>query len=193
MESDVEMRVEHVRIDSLTEDPENVRLHSKANIDAIKTSLSRFGQQKPIVTTIDGVVIAGNGTLRAARLLGWERIAIVRSTLVGNDATAFAITDNRSAEIAEWDWTELSKTMGELMEDGVSMSDLGWTAGELLSMQGKQIDEVQEAQAEKPRISGKDLGGLKYHVIIDCENEEHQRETLTRIEQEGFKCRALIL
>ena len=97
------LHVEPASVDSLSADPANVRTHDKRNIDAIKASLRRFGQQKPIVVDGDGVVVAGNGTLAAARELGWQEIAVARTNLKGADAVAYAIADNRTAELARWE------------------------------------------------------------------------------------------
>ena len=97
------MILETVACDTLSLDPANVRKHSAKNLDAIKASLRRFGQQKPIVVDAKGIVLAGNGTLTAAKALGWKEIQIVRTDLAGVQATAFGIADNRSAELAEWD------------------------------------------------------------------------------------------
>jgi len=63
-------------ITSLHEDPQNARKHDKRNLEAIAKSLAEFGQRKPIVALHDGTVIAGNGTLAAARSLGWQEIAV---------------------------------------------------------------------------------------------------------------------
>jgi hypothetical protein len=93
-----------VPVADLHEDPANARLHGERNVSAIKNSLAEFGQQKPIVILTNGKVIAGNGTLRAALALGWEKIAAVRfDTESEAQATAFAIADNRTAELATWD------------------------------------------------------------------------------------------
>ena len=73
------MKVESVAIDTLTLDPANARKHDEKNLSAIKGSLARFGQQKPIVVDHNGVVIAGNGTLEAAMALGWGSINVVRT------------------------------------------------------------------------------------------------------------------
>jgi ParB-like chromosome segregation protein Spo0J len=48
-----------------------------------------------------GVVIAGNGTLAAAVELGWKDIDVVETKLKGQEAVAFAIADNRTAELAD--------------------------------------------------------------------------------------------
>lgn len=68
------MNIESVPIASLAFDPANVRKHPEANLDAIRASLRRFGQQKPIVVGRDNIVLAGNGLLAAARAEGWEAI-----------------------------------------------------------------------------------------------------------------------
>ena len=103
------MKIQNVAIDSVHVDPANVRRHPERNLDAIKASLARFGQQKPIVVDANGVVRAGNGTLEAAKSLGWTKIAIVRTDLANSEATAFSIADNRTAELAEWDDSGLGR------------------------------------------------------------------------------------
>ena len=119
----------------LVSDPSNLRQHSDRNIEAIKSSLVRFGQQKPIVIDSKNVVHAGNGTLEAARQLGWESIACVRSDLSGSDLTAFAIADNRTAELANWDDDALASTLQSLDSIDESMlADLAFTHDELMAM-----------------------------------------------------------
>lgn len=68
--------VKIVKVDDLQYDPENPRKHNDKNIQAIAASLKEFGQQRPIVVTRKGIVVAGNGTLEAARLLKWGEIAV---------------------------------------------------------------------------------------------------------------------
>lgn len=92
------LRPHAVRVDSLKADPANVRLHSSRNIDAIKRSLVAYGQQTPIVTDNSGTVRKGNGTLQAARALGWTHVAAIASNLPDAALTAYAVADNRSGD-----------------------------------------------------------------------------------------------
>lgn len=125
-------RIERVAISSLVPDPANVRKHGAKNLDAIKGSLARFGQQKPIVVSAAGVVVAGNGTLAAAVALGWTEIDVVRSPLVGSEATAYAIADNRTAELAEWDDDALAQTLAALAIDDAALAEAtGFDASEV--------------------------------------------------------------
>lgn len=126
-----EPRVEVRRTDELLHDPGNVRTHDERNLRAIKASLARFGQQKPIVIRPDGVVVAGNGTLAAARELGWETLTCVVTELEGPEAVAFAIADNRTAELAAWDDSGLLavlESFDEVDEGAPFLEDLAFPA-----------------------------------------------------------------
>jgi DNA modification methylase len=117
-------------VDQLTLDPRNARKHSEKNISAICKSLKRFGQRKAIVVQKEGMVVrAGNGTLTAAKQLGWSHIAAVVVDEDDPKAQAFAIADNRSAELGEWDVPVLFSVMDELDEDLVG--DLEFDEDEL--------------------------------------------------------------
>lgn len=120
------MQITSVAIASLTLDPHNARSHSDKNLEAIKGSLTKFGQQKPIVINKNNVVVAGNGTVAAAQLLGWEKVACVVTELEGRDLTAYALADNRTAELAAWDDENLGKSLQELFEDGFDIASIGF-------------------------------------------------------------------
>tara|TARA_S200002703_G_C3802714_1_gene248220 strand:- start:2836 stop:4380 length:1545 start_codon:yes stop_codon:yes gene_type:complete len=107
-----------VEIDSLTPDPSNARKHDKRNIEAIKASLARFGQTKPIVLHANGsTIIAGNGTWHAAKELGWTHIAAAKTSLDTAEAVAYGIADNKTAELAEWEDDTLRDLMDALPDD----------------------------------------------------------------------------
>ncbi len=157
------MKLETVPCDTLSFDPANLRKHGKKNIDAIKASLRRFGQQKPIVVDAKGIVLAGNGTLAAAQELGWKEIQIVRTDLSGTQATAFGIADNRSAELAEWD-EKLGDVLASLKAEDFPLEDIGFDAADLEELApeaaGSDVDaEPQIDKAEELRAKwGVELG-----------------------------------
>jgi DNA modification methylase len=86
----------------LTADPKNMRTHGDANVRAISASLERWGQQRPILIDAAHTVRCGNGTLQAAKALGWTHIDCVVTNLTGAELKAYAIADNRTAELAGW-------------------------------------------------------------------------------------------
>lgn len=127
-------------VDELSLDPANARRHPERNLEAIMASLRAFGQQKPIVIDRRGIVIAGNGTLEAARRLGWDEIAVVETELDANQATAFGIADNRIAELATWDYEVLQSLMESLDSVGTPIDSLGFNETDLNSIMGVDFD-----------------------------------------------------
>lgn len=99
------------------------------DVDAVAASLRRFGQRKPIVARrSDRQIIAGNHTYKAACQLGWAEIAVV---LVDDDdatAKAFALADNRTAELGGYDDANLAAMIAEVGEfDAALLADTGWS------------------------------------------------------------------
>lgn len=130
------MNVKSYAISELHLDPANARAHSPRNIDAIKASLARFGQQKPVVIDSDKVVRAGNGTLMAAKELGWDSIDAVVSDLTDAELVAYGIADNRTAELAEWNADALRALAESAQAEGIELECMGFTAQELPAILG---------------------------------------------------------
>lgn len=168
------MQIERVPIESLVLDPANARGHDERNLEAIKASLSKFGQQKPIVVGGDNVVIAGNGTLTAARALGWKDIDIHRTVLKGAEAVAYAIADNRTAELADWENDTLAKHLDALAADGWDLGDLGFTDDDLKALDTGGLgtegntdpDDVPEVEENKFGVSRGQIWQLGEHRLM---------------------------
>jgi ParB-like chromosome segregation protein Spo0J len=134
-----------VKIADLSQDPANARKHDEKNIDSIIASLRRFGQQKPIVIDASKVVRAGSGTLEAAKRIGWETIECVETNLKGSDAIAYAIADNRTAELAEWDSDILAAQLsGLLTDDEALLKSSGFTVDELDELLIKSMANLED-------------------------------------------------
>ena len=165
------MRTERVKIESLKTDPANLRKHDERQIELVATSLSRYGQQKPIVIGSDSVVIAGHGVLEAARKIGWTHIEAVRSKLKGAERAMYAIADNRLAELSSWDEHALGAVLKEL--DAADLDSLGFTTTDLAelscgseAMQGlSDPDDVPEPPDEATTKPG-DLWVLGNHRLL---------------------------
>lgn len=118
-----------VPLDSLTLDPKNAKYHGPASIAAIRAMLEQFGQQKSIVVDGDAIVVAGNGTVTAAREMGWTHIAAALFAGSPQQRRAYAIADNRTAELSTWDegglLAALTEERGERPElfTGLGMDD----------------------------------------------------------------------
>ena len=157
------MKVDAAKVDTLTMDPANVRKHSTRNLESIAASLNRFGQQKPIVVNAAGVILAGNGTYAAAKSLGWSEVAVVRTHLNGADAVAYAIADNRTAELAEWDTDALAQTLAALQnDDSIDHLVAGFTDAEIAAL----VDEACGVDFEPVTVG--DENRLDQNSPIQC-------------------------
>lgn len=129
-----ELRIEMVRIKSIKPHPQNSRIHSKQNLEAIQKSLDKFGQQKPIVVWRN-LIIAGNGTYQAACDLDWKQIDIVRADYLSeNDAIAYMIADNKTTDMSEFDYEVLALQMRSLAGEGEDLSATGFQSFEIEPM-----------------------------------------------------------
>jgi ParB-like chromosome segregation protein Spo0J len=143
------MRVEFREIDAIREDSENARTHSDENRAAVRASLARFGQQVPLVVDKQGVVLAGNCRLEAARDLGWKQVAVVEFSGSQEQARALAIAMNRSGELASWDRDRLGEDLIILNGAGIEPIELGFTDRDL----EKLWPEVKEPIEPPPTLA----------------------------------------
>lgn len=158
------MIIETVLIDDLELDPANARKHDDKNLKAIAGSLEAFGQRKPIVLH-GNRVIAGNGTLVAARSLGWKDIKVVRvpDDWSADQVKAYALADNRSAELAEWDEQVLSNQLLELVEADFDIEAIGFDVPE--PEQPPVIeDEIPDVVEPKSKLG--DVWQLGRHRLV---------------------------
>ena len=157
------MKLTTTKITELSLDPSNVRKHGRKNLDAIKASLRKFGQQKPIVVDAKGIVIAGNGTLTAAQELGWTEIDIIRTQLEGVEATMFAIADNRTAELAEWE-DSLAEVLQKLQADGHDLGELGYDQND----RDELLARFQNVQQPAPESSAEEINTDEMKMQCRC-------------------------
>ncbi len=138
-----------VAIDGLALDPANTRVHDSRNLYAIKGSLEKFGQRKPVVVQKQGMIVrAGNGMVMAAKELGWTEIAAVIVAEGDVEATAFSIADNRTGELSEWEPKALAETLAALQNDD-SIDQL------LTGFTDEEIEGLISGQALPPDADGK--------------------------------------
>ncbi len=129
-----EFNIEIRPIESVHPYEKNPRINDKA-IDAVAASLREFGFRQPIVVDSDGVVIAGHTRLKAAQKLGLSHVPVHTATdLTPEQVKAYRIADNKSGEIAEWDFEILPIELSELQGAGLDMSEFGFSDKELVKL-----------------------------------------------------------
>lgn len=164
-----------VPIASLQPDPDNANVHPEVSIEQIAESLRQYGQQKPIVVRRQGmVVIAGNGTLEAAKRLGWTHIAANITDMDTVTAVGFGLADNRTAEFSKRD-PEVVLRLSRLIADAGGPL-VGWTLDELDAIRRQLEDE-----ARPPAPSLADRFGVPPFTVLDARQgywQERKRQWL---------------
>jgi hypothetical protein len=177
----MELDVKLIPIDDLTLDPNNARKHSERNLDAIAKSLLKFGQRKPIVVDKNLTVIAGNGTVEAARSLGWKGLntVCVPKDWDSDTIKAYALADNRTAELASWDGEILIDQLKDLVLNDWNVNDFGFKDFDLKDPEDRETGMQHIAE--------------QYEVVIQCADEDEQTALLLRLSQEGLRVRAIVI
>ena len=124
--------------------PRNYRRHPERQLALLRESLRVHGQQKPVVITPDGTVLAGHGLVEAAKLKGWE--TIVCHIYDGPYPEAFLAIDNRASDLAEDDETALAELLRDL-EAQEQLHATGWGEDDLSELLLRL--EVEEKQGRE--------------------------------------------
>ena len=104
----------YIDINKLRLNPNNPRKNDEA-VPSVMMSISKYGFKAPLVCNTDYVVYCGNTRLKAARKLGLKEVpCIVADDLTPEEIREYAIVDNKTAEIAEWEEDILNAELEEL-------------------------------------------------------------------------------
>ena len=137
------LQVELRDIDSIRPYEKNPRINDKA-VDAVAASLREFGFRQPIVVDADSVIIAGHTRWKAAKKLALAKVPVhVATDLTPEQVKAYRITDNKSGELADWDFEILPIELAELKETGFDMGVLAFGDKELTQMLNLSVSVAQ--------------------------------------------------
>jgi site-specific DNA-methyltransferase (adenine-specific) len=119
------MQIKDIAIDELKVYENNPRFNNNA-VEAVANSISEFGFKVPIIIDKDNIIVAGHTRLKAAQRLGLETVpCIVADDLTPEQIKAFRLADNKTAELAEWDFSKLEEELEDLKMN-FDMSEFGF-------------------------------------------------------------------
>ena len=142
------MQIQMMKLSEIHPYEKNPRFNDGA-IEAVANSIKEFGFQQPIVIDKDNVVVAGHTRLRGAKKLGLTEVpCIIASDLTPEQVQAYRIADNKTGEIAEWNYDLLPVEIKELQEKDFDLSLLGFDADELDKFLNGGTEENTIAEGE---------------------------------------------
>lgn len=159
---------------------ENNPRNNKGAVDAVANSISEFGFKVPIIIDKNGVIVAGHTRYEAAKKLGLKHVPCIKADdLTDEQITAFRLADNKTGELAEWDFAALEEELTKLND--IDMSGFGF----------KAVEDVETANNERKDLSDKVTSC--YEVIVECADESEQERIYEKLISEGLTCRVLTL
>lgn len=118
-----------VDVETLQNHPRNIR---QGDVGAIAESLKENGQYRPIVVQKStNYVLAGNHTLKAAKALGWKKIAATFVDVDDERALRILLADNRTNDLASYDENALVELLKELADTEAGLVGTLYTGDDL--------------------------------------------------------------
>lgn len=147
--------IEMVPRASLRPNPKNPRTHTGKQVQQMAAGIDRWGMH-PIIIDASNMIVAGHLRWLAAGLLKLEELPVIRKQFVSEaDARAFALFDNRIAELSGWDPAILQDELKFLFENdydlditGFSIGDLDFTIGDEPAKVGTELVELPGLDAQ---------------------------------------------
>lgn len=166
-------KIVYKKVEDLKLNPKNPR----KNDDAVRTvakSIEKYGFKNPLIIDENNVVWCGNTRLKASRTLGLEEVpCIVAGDLTEEQIRELALIDNKSSEIAEWDFELLGDELADL---DLSDFELDWN-----------IDTQDNNKIDRKDIS--DSIKSSFELIVNCEDEVSLEMLYNEMIERGYECK----
>jgi DNA modification methylase len=137
----MKMKIELRNMNAIKPYPNNPRINDDA-VDSVAVSIKEFGFRQPIVVDAEGVIICGHTRFKAAQKLGLEKVPVhVAKDLSPEQIKAYRIADNKTAELAEWNYDLLPIELADLQACNYDLGLLGFDPDDLAKLLNPDLNE----------------------------------------------------
>ena len=142
-------KYQEIEISKLKNWKKNPRQNDQA-IEAVAKSIEEFGFQSPVIVQRSSMMIlAGHTRVKAAKHLGLDSVPVKFADLDDRTAERFAIADNQTATIAEWDEDLLADVLADFDEE--DFEGLGFSDQELHEIIGNVAAGEEDSEEPPPK------------------------------------------
>lgn len=146
---DLRNKVVLMALNEITPYENNPRNNEEA-VEKVANSIKEFGFNQPIVVDKDNVIIVGHTRYLAAQELGLTEVpVIVAGNLSDEQARAYRLADNKTGELAGWDFEKLALEL-EQIED-IDMGDFGFIEGSDLDITDDDFLSENQIKEKEPK------------------------------------------
>ena len=151
----------------------NPRINDNA-VDVVAKSIEKYGFKNPLIVDTNGKIWCGNTRYKASKKLGLKEVpCIIADDLTEEQIREYALLDNKTNELADWDFELLGEELADL---DLSDFDLDWGINE-------------DDNSNKERIDKSDKLNDIYEITISCENENDLENIYNEFIDRGYKCK----
>ena len=151
----------------------NPRINDNA-VDVVAKSIEKYGFKNPLIVDTNGKIWCGNTRYKASKKLGLKEVpCIIADDLTEEQIREYALLDNKTNELADWDFELLGEELADL---DLSDFDLDWGINE-------------NDNSNKERIDKSDKLNDIYEITISCQNENDLENIYNEFIERGYKCK----
>jgi DNA modification methylase len=166
------MHVEMRKVADIKPYPHNPR-HNDHAVEAVAASIREFGFRQPLVLDEDSVIVVGSTRYKAALKLGLDEVPVhIANGLTPAQLRAYRITDNKTAEIADWDYDLLVQEIAQLQQADFDLDVTGFSAEDLQALFPSEVasgltdpDDIPQP-LDEPETRAGDLWLLGEHRLL---------------------------
>lgn len=146
---DLRNKITLMALSDITPYENNPRNNEEA-VEKVANSIKEFGFNQPIVVDKDNVIIVGHTRYLAAQELGLtEAPVIVAENLSEEQARAYRLADNKTGELAGWDFEKLALELEQIKD--INMSDFGFIEGSDLDITDDDFLSDNQIKEKEPK------------------------------------------
>ena len=170
------MTIVNKKLDELHPYANNPRINDRA-AETVAKSIKQYGFKVPMVITADGEIVCGHTRYKAAQLLGLDEVpCVVADDLTPEQVKAFRLVDNKTAELAGWDFEALQVELDGL-DDGLTEFGFG---DDVIS--DSDLEGLMKVDDNKPKN--------RFGVVVTCQSKEEQEAALKLLKDNCFLAKA---
>jgi ParB/RepB/Spo0J family partition protein len=178
-------KIENVPLDRLKVDRQNPNRMSEQQLQALTTSILRWGFIVPIIINKDYMIADGEQRYTIAKQLGMTEVPVVHLDIADVDRRLIRQVLNKL------------RGQHELVADALEFERIikegyGKDLKTLLVLSDDAVERVLKSLREDESEISLELTPT-FEVIVECADEKEQEEAYNKLVQEGYKCRVLTL
>ena len=146
------MEILELPVKSIKPYKNNPRHNDKA-VEFVANSLREFGWKQPIVIDEQYEIVAGHTRWKAAKMLGMETVpCVMADDLTPEQVQAYRLADNKTAEMADWDFDLLEQELNDIDPAMFDMADFGFFQGEAPEPETEQKEIIEDEPPELDEV-----------------------------------------